>query len=75
MLVVLVVSERRASACPIMLSAKQGGHWYHFNAFGMAPRWVSNPRPPAPEANALQLVLSSSLGLIPSSVRRTVSDI
>ena len=36
MLVVLVVSERRASACLIMLSAKQGSHWYHFNAFGMA---------------------------------------
>ena len=30
MLVVLVVSERRASACLIMLSAKQGSHWYHF---------------------------------------------
>ena len=29
-LVVLVVSERRASACLIMLSAKQGSHWYHF---------------------------------------------
>ena len=26
----LVVSERRASACLIMLSAKQGSHWYHF---------------------------------------------
>ena len=36
MLVVLVVSERRASACLIMLSAKQGSHWYHFDAFGMA---------------------------------------
>ena len=36
MLVVLVVSERRASAFLIMLSAKQGSHWYHFNAFGMA---------------------------------------
>ena len=36
MLVVLVVSERRASACLIMLRAKQGSHWYHFNAFGMA---------------------------------------
>ena len=30
MLVLLVVSERRASACLIMLSAKQGSHWYHF---------------------------------------------
>ena len=30
MLVVLVVSERRASAYLIMLSAKQGSHWYHF---------------------------------------------
>ena len=30
MLVVLVVRERRASACLIMLSAKQGSHWYHF---------------------------------------------
>ena len=30
MLVVLVVSERRASACLIMLRAKQGSHWYHF---------------------------------------------
>ena len=28
MLVVLVVRE--ASACLIMLSAKQGSHWYHF---------------------------------------------
>ena len=36
MLVVLVVRERRASACLIMLSAKQGSHWYYFNAFGMA---------------------------------------
>ena len=35
MLVVLVMNERRASACLIMLSAKQGSHWYHFNAFGM----------------------------------------
>ena len=33
----LVVSERRASVCLIMLSAKQGGsHWCHFNAFGIA---------------------------------------
>ena len=30
MLVVLVVIERKASACLIMLSAKQGSHWYHF---------------------------------------------
>ena len=29
-LVVLEVSERRASACLVMLSAKQGSHWYHF---------------------------------------------
>ena len=27
MLVVIVVSERRASTCLIMLSAKQGSHW------------------------------------------------
>ena len=38
MLVVLGVSNRRASACLIILSAKQGSHWYHtiFSAFGMA---------------------------------------
>ena len=37
MLVVLVVSERRASACLIMLSAKQGSHCTTiFNAFGLA---------------------------------------
>ena len=28
--VVLVVSMRRASACLIILSARQGSHWYHF---------------------------------------------
>ena len=34
MLVVLVVSERReASACLIMLSTKQGSHWYSEVAF------------------------------------------
>ena len=26
----LVVRERRASACLVKLSAKQGSHWYHF---------------------------------------------
>ena len=41
LIVVLVVSERRASACLMMLSAKQGSHWYHFNAFGMALDGVS----------------------------------
>ena len=30
------VMRREASACLIMLSTKQGSHWYHFNAFGMA---------------------------------------
>ena len=30
------VRRREASACLIMLSTKQGSHWYHFNAFGMA---------------------------------------
>ena len=29
-MLVLVVSERKASACLIMLSAKQGSHWYYF---------------------------------------------
>ena len=50
----LVVSERRVSACLIMLSTKQVSHWYHFNAFGMG----SNPRPPALEADALPFALS-----------------
>ena len=36
MLLVLVVIERTVSACLIILSGKQGSHWYHFNAFGMA---------------------------------------
>ena len=36
MLVVLVVSEGRASACLIMLSTKHGNHWYHNNAIVMA---------------------------------------
>ena len=36
MLVVLVVSKRRASACLIMLSGKQGSHLCHFYDFGMA---------------------------------------
>ena len=56
-LVVLVVSERRASACLIMLSVKQGSHWYHFNAFGTGGR-DSNPRHSAPEADALPFALS-----------------
>ena len=30
------VRRREAGACLIMLSTKQGRHWYHFNAFGMA---------------------------------------
>ena len=54
MFVVLEVSERRASACLIMLSAKQCSHWYHFNIFGLVWRGqVSNPRMPALEADAL----------------------
>ena len=28
--------EREASACVIMLSVKQGSHWYNFKTFGMA---------------------------------------
>ena len=32
----MVCERREASACLIMLSAKQGSHWYHFyNVFGM----------------------------------------
>ena len=55
MLVVLVVSERRASACLIVMKAKQGSHWYHcFNAFGMARPGIES-RPLAPEADALPL--------------------
>ena len=57
MLGVLVVSERRASACLIMLSARQVATGSIFNAFGMA-RPDLNPRPPAPEANALPFALS-----------------
>ena len=53
----LVVSERRASAFLIMLSAKQGNHWYHFKPLVWRGK-VSNPRPPAPEADALPLELS-----------------
>ena len=33
---VIFVRRREASACLIILSAKQGSHWYHFNAVGMA---------------------------------------
>ena len=32
----IFVRRREASACLIILSTKQGSHWYHFNAFGMA---------------------------------------
>ena len=32
----IFVRRREASACLIMLSTKQGSHWYHFNAFDMA---------------------------------------
>ena len=33
----MVCERREASACLIMLSAKQGSHWYHFyNVFGMS---------------------------------------
>ena len=36
MLVVHGLWEREASACLIMLSAKQDSHWYHFyNVFGI----------------------------------------
>ena len=49
----LVVSERRASACLIMLSAKQGSHWYHFLTPLVWRGRDSNPRPPAPEADTL----------------------
>ena len=32
----MVCERREANACLIMLSAKQGSHWYHFyNVFGM----------------------------------------
>ena len=32
----MVCERREASACLIMLNAKQGSHWYHFyNVFGM----------------------------------------
>ena len=36
MLVVRYLLGEEASACLIMLGTKQGSHWYHFNAFGMA---------------------------------------
>ena len=56
MLVVLVVSERReASACLVMLSAKQGSHWYHLIWRGR----VSNLRSPTLEADPLPLELKS----------------
>ena len=58
MLVVLVVSERRASACLIMLSAKQGSDWYPFLTPLVWRGPGSNPRPPAPEADALPFALS-----------------
>ena len=57
-LVVLLVSERRASACLIMLSAKQGSHWFHFLTPLVWRDQGSNPRPPAPEADALPFALS-----------------
>ena len=41
----------------LMLSAKQGSHWYHFNVFGMT-RPGLEPAPPASEANALTITLS-----------------
>ena len=57
MLVVLVVSERRASACLIMLRAKQGSHRYFLTPLVRRVQ-VSNPRPPAPEVDALPFALS-----------------
>ena len=33
------VSERRAIACLIMLSAKQGSHWYHFYRLWYGAAW------------------------------------
>ena len=59
----LVVSERRASACLIMLSAKQGNHLYHFNAFGMARPGIE-PTTSAPEADALPFALSDRSKLV-----------
>ena len=60
MLLVLVANERRASACLIMLSAKQGSQWYHFKAFGtyifMALLSIE-PTTTNPKADALPLEL------------------
>ena len=69
MLVVLVVSERRASACLIMLSAKQGNHWCHFNAFGMARPEIELTTP-APEADALPFALSGPVYLTTADALR-----
>ena len=42
----MLCERREASACLIILSAKQGSHWYHFyNVFGMTNRCNRNPHP------------------------------
>ena len=51
----IFVRRSEASACLIILSTKQGNHWYHFfNAFGMA-RPEFEPTTPDPEAGVLAL--------------------
>ena len=62
MLVALVMSERGANACLIMLSAKQDSHvLVPFLMPLVWCDWVSNPQPPASEADALPLEWQDSL--------------
>ena len=54
---VIFLREEKPVLALLMLSAKQGSHWYHFNVFGMT-RPGLEPAPPASEANALAITLS-----------------
>ena len=55
MLVVLVVSERRASACLIILSAKQSSHWYHFKRLWYGAAGIRNHDLPLPKQTLYHL--------------------
>ena len=56
--IAIFIFEKRASVSPLMFSAKQGNHWYHF----FKHLWYDevlyrglNPGPPALEASTLPL--------------------
>ena len=65
----MVCERREASACLIMLSAKQGNHWYHFyNVFGMTRpgRYRSYTHPDLPHTKRTLYHLSYRGGIISS---------